>query len=1030
MNSEQVLGDQVAAFRLLFHGKPVSEELAQRIASTLASRSSAKPTGPVDLYECQAARAQFVSHRLQQRLDAVKAAVETGHLPANMRQRATLELKMTAFLALQKKLRVTLESVSLGKGNLLRDVPIDVKRYSRLISAPDPFQALSDSLGRGLAKRARAVDARSEAVASVFQQIPGHFERFSAFHRSNRETAMRVAERCKQACAALEKKKVDYKERQERERMKLLKTNNYEEYVKMLKQTKNTRLNELIDQTDKFLQEIGIKVAVQKQETAAHSRHVTGGFDAIMATEDDVPNEGDVTGFMDYYSSVHQIKEEVKQPACLTGGTLMAYQIAGLQWLVSLYNNKLNGILADEMGLGKTVQTIALLAYLEEVKANPGPHLVIVPLSTLPNWQNEFERWLPGFKVLTFKGSKIERRQLIQELKQEDYNVCLTTYDFVLREKSQLSNRLWRHIIVDEGHRMKNAKGKLHAILNGFKCTNRLLLTGTPLQNNLTELWSLLNFLLPRIFSSADDFEQWFSEPFAKVQGESDAALSEEEQLLVIHRLHVVLRPFLLRRIKSEVLTDLPDKQEFVIRVELSEWQRLAYDKMTESALSVMSAEGKVTNKTMHNSLMQLRKIANHPFLFLDEYRLDEDLFRVSGKFEILDRMLPKLVSTGHKVLIFSQMTSLLDVLGDYLDWKGLGFFRLDGSTSLEERRERMHTFNGSDEVRIFMLSTRAGGLGVNLQTADTVIIFDSDFNPQMDLQAQDRAHRVGQKNQVKVFRLITLSPIEQLILDKANHKLDLDSKIIQAGMFNRNASDDDRRERLKSIFESGGTAATSVHPTTPEELNRALARSTEEFVAFQEADAEVFGVSPHDLPQPGSPKQRAPAASGSVTTQKLAVTSTESVLVDLGRLISIDEVPEWVRGPSRAEGDDDEQINELTREMRKSRLAGSNMGAIDRMSDRQWLKLVMQEEEQPVAKKTKPKPDVSVGVNDLEEGDRIRLSSHDSTGYIIAEVDVLSRREITLTFLDGCSDISLPGTNLTLSAAEFGNKYTWELAQ
>jgi len=262
------------------------------------------------------------------------------------------------------------------------------------------------------------------------------------------------------------------------------------------------------------------------------------------------------------------------------------------------------------------------------------------------------------------------------------------------------------------------------------------------------------------------------------------------------------------------------------------------------------------------------------------------------------------------------------------------------------------------------------------------------------------------------------------LILDKANHKLDLDSKIIQAGMFNRQASDEDRRERLKSIFESGGAAVASSHPTSPEELNRALARSTEEFVSFQSADAEALGVSPHDLPKPGSPRHAQLAQTGSVTTQKLRAVEGGSILVELGRLISIEEVPDWVRGPS-ATAEDDDQLTELTREMRKTRQATSNLGSIDRMSDRQWLKLVMEEEETKKPKAVKPVDD-SVGLGELEEGDRIRLQNG-VEGVVLAEVDVLSRRGITLRFLDGCSDISLPGTLQTLTAADFA-RLRWEL--
>jgi hypothetical protein len=857
------------------------------------------------------------------------------------RSRANLDLKLKDLLAVQESCRREVEAARYHRiVPFRRFAKIDANKHVRIKQqVADPFAEIGASLSRGMAKRSRPVDARSETVAAVFQQIPEHYERFTSFHRAVREGALVLAEKCSRALTAVERKKIEQKEKEEKERMRLLRNNNYDEYVKLLRQTKNKRLNEILDQTDRFLQDIGVKVLVQKSETRRVLDRIAdqegdNGLPPTLAGEETTTSPTDVTGVMDYYSSVHKIREETQQPSTLVGGTLMPYQLAGLQWLVSLYNNKLHGILADEMGLGKTVQTIALLAYLAEYKGNKGPHLVIVPLSTMPNWQSEFDRWLPSFNVIAFRGSKDQRREALRQMRGDDVNVVLTTYDFILREKGPLTRKNWKSIVVDEGHRMKNSKSRLHQVLNGFTCGNRLLLTGTPLQNNLTELWSLLNFLLPKIFQSAEDFENWFNEPFSRIGDQDDAAgtkLSEEEQMLIIHRLHIVLRPFLLRREKAEVLKDLPDKQEFVVRVELSEWQQLAYEQMSQNALRVVDADGKVTAKAMQNSLMQLRKICNHPYLFMDSYRQDRDMFRTSGKFEVLDRMLPKLIHFGHKVLIFSQMTQLMDILGDYFEWRGLKYFRLDGSTAIEERRERMHLFNTGDDVNIFMLSTRAGGLGLNLQTADTVIIFDSDFNPQMDLQAQDRAHRVGQKNQVRVFRLITESQIEQSILDKAHHKLDIDQKIIQAGMFNRSSSEEDRRERLRTIMGGSSKSSWEGGPTAPEQLNRMLARSTEEFHYFQQVDAGLFGR--HAEPSDETAKRKKPAVPG-----------TDSLLVETGRLMSSHEVPEWITS-IKIEGEVDEPT-ELTRDMRRRESAGAGgLINLDNLTDFQWLKLMEAQE-------------------------------------------------------------------------------------
>ncbi len=372
-----------------------------------------------------------------------------------------------------------------------------------------------------------------------------------------------------------------------------------------------------------------------------------------------------------------------------------------------------------------------------------------------------------------------------EEMQGGQFNVLLTTYDYIMKDKAVLRKTLWQYIIVDEGHRMKNANCKFSQILgNSYRANHRLLLTGTPLQNSISELWALLNFLLPHIFHSVDSFEQWFNKPFASFAGgakgshgnseENESELREEEKLLVIHRLHQVLRPFLLRRMKADVLHQLPQKIEKVIKCELSAWQKLVYRQIQDHGNTVLQS-GKSGGLT--NILMQLRKICNHPYLFLQNtWENDYDLVRASGKVELLDRMLPKLQAAGHRVLIFSQMTQLMNILEvrrsidhnififrdfcnyhticcsknnqltrksylqDYFAIRRYRYLRLDGSTKTELRERRMFQFNGTDSPFFcFLLSTRAGGLGVNLQTADTVIIFDSDWNPQMDLQAQDR---------------------------------------------------------------------------------------------------------------------------------------------------------------------------------------------------------------------------------------------------------------------------------------------------
>jgi SNF2 family DNA or RNA helicase len=292
---------------------------------------------------------------------------------------------------------------------------------------------------------------------------------------------------------------------------------------------------------------------------------------------------------------------------------------------------------------------------------------------------------------------------------------------------------------------MKNAESKFAVTLGTqYTTKHRILLTGTPLQNNLPELWALLNFLLPTIFNSVESFDQWFNRPFAQFGSsgadESEQILDNEERMLIIHRLHELLRPFMLRRVKSEVLDQLPEKVEKVLRCELSSWQKELYKQISAKAQADKSLMGTFVEQPtrgLNNVVMQLRKVCNHPYLFNPQgYHINENIIRSSGKFELLDRMLPKLKAAGHRILMFTQMTAVMTILEDYFAYRGYASLRLDGSTPAEEREKRMYKFNAPDSPYfIFLLSTRAGGLGLNLATADVVIIFDSDWNPMMDLQ-------------------------------------------------------------------------------------------------------------------------------------------------------------------------------------------------------------------------------------------------------------------------------------------------------
>ena len=659
-----------------------------------------------------------------------------------------------------------------------------------------------------------------------------------------------------------ERELIKEKERQERERIKHLMNADEDAYRKLVDEKKHARLALLLSQTDSYIDSLkqlvrqhqqanrargrSAKAVVDKSETSTindseatkSSNDQTGHDEAIRdamksaATKED----DDYDAKESYYSIAHRIREPVtEQSKMLVGGQLKPYQLQGLEWLVSLYNNNLNGILADEMGLGKTIQTIALIVHLTESKKNPGPSLIIVPLSTLSNWSAEFQRWAPDVNVLQYKGLPHVRKMHAQVIRTGRFNVLLTTYEYIMRDRSVLSKVSWKYLIVDEGHRMKNHHCKLTQILNTYysNAPHRLLLTGTPLQNNLPELWALLNFILPTIFKSATTFTDWFNAPFATLPSEK-VELNHEETLLIIRRLHQVLRPFLLRRLKKEVESQLPEKIEYIIKCELSALQRCLYHAMSKNrTLIIANQNGKTGRRALMNKIMQLRKICNHPFLFPEiEERValslghkdgvinGPDLFRVSGKFELLDRILPKLKASGHKILLFCQMTSVMDLLEYYLSYRNYSYLRLDGTTKADDRCELLRSFN-DDNVNcfIFLLSTRAGGVGLNLQRADTVILFDSDWNPHQDQQAQDRAHRIGQKNEVRVLRLMTVNTVEEKILACARYKLNVDEKVIQAGMFNRSSTSSERHDYLEQLMEGEDEAKDDDEDIPDDEL-------------------------------------------------------------------------------------------------------------------------------------------------------------------------------------------------------------------
>ncbi|AQK54391.1 Protein PHOTOPERIOD-INDEPENDENT EARLY FLOWERING 1 [Zea mays] len=693
--------------------------------------------------------------------------------------------------------------------------------------------------------------------------------------------------------------------------------------------------------------------------------------------------------------------------------SLREYQHIGLDWLVAMYEKRLNGILADEMGLGKTIMTISLLAHLACEKGIWGPHLIVVPTSVMLNWETEFLKWCPAFKILTYFGSAKERKQKRQGwMKPNFFHVCITTYRLVIQDSKVFKRKKWKYLILDEAHLIKNWKSQRWQTLLNFNSKRRILLTGTPLQNDLMELWSLMHFLMPHVFQSHQEFKDWFCNPISGMVEGQDKVNKE-----IIDRLHNVLRPFILRRLKRDVEKQLPKKQEHVIYCRLSRRQRNLYeDFIASSETQATLASGNYFG--MISIIMQLRKVCNHPDLFegrpiissfdmaginmqlsysvcmlldkspfsqvglsdmnlvftqnefsmssweadevisafplsttswnhdldtfcsnkdrqgsnltnifediqkaLQEERIKESRERAAsiawwnrvrcqkrpvygtnmihvltvkhhvsnildkrnnplchmdysssladlvlpsverfqkmldivesftfaipaarapppvcwyskgnspvfidpayrekcmnefspilspirsaivrrqvyfpdrrliqfdcGKLQELAILLRRLKSEGHRALIFTQMTKMLDVLEEFINLYGYTYLRLDGSTPPEERQTLMQRFNTNPKFFLFILSTRSGGVGINLVGADTVIFYDSDWNPAMDQQAQDRCHRIGQTREVHIYRLISESTIEENILKKANQKRALDDLVIQRGSYN-----------------------------------------------------------------------------------------------------------------------------------------------------------------------------------------------------------------------------------------------------
>jgi len=473
------------------------------------------------------------------------------------------------------------------------------------------------------------------------------------------------------------------------------------------------------------------------------------------------------------------------------------YQVSGLNWLCYKWHQSQSVILADEMGLGKTIQSLAFLQYLKHSFQVSGPFIVVVPLSTIRNWEDEIKKWTT-LNILTYIGNGKDRlimqKYLFFSGSKENhikFDLLLTSYDILSKDLLFLRSIKWIVAIYDEAHKLKNHKSKIYESCFSIKSDHTILLTGTPIQNSIEEIWSLLHFIDTNCFPSIDGFLRSYSD------------MSSEN----IRELQVLIEPYILRRKKSDVEISLKPKEETIIEVELSQFQRMAYRMTLDDHREELMSSISKNPINLNNLSMDLRKICNHPFL-INHFEIlakeqakatnkvaDNDslsyeqecqcMIDSSGKLILINKLLPKLKENGHKVLIFSQMTSVLDIIADYLDYKNFTYERLDGTNNIQQRSSSIDRFCSDENLFVFLLSTKAGGLGINLTVADTVIIYDSDWNPQNDIQAMSRCHRIGQTQEVKVYRLISRATYESEMFERASKKLGLDYALLDSGQTN-----------------------------------------------------------------------------------------------------------------------------------------------------------------------------------------------------------------------------------------------------
>lgn len=545
----------------------------------------------------------------------------------------------------------------------------------------------------------------------------------------------------------------------------------------------------------------------------------------------------DITEIDDDVAVRGKFKFHKEKPAILSPDLVLKdYQQVGINWLHLLYRKRLSCILADEMGLGKTCQVISFMAMLQE-QGEKGPHLVVVPSSTLENWLREFRKFCPTLVVEPYYGSQNERAEMRDYLTSPEakFDVIVTTYNLACGTKQDvafLKSMNFNVCVYDEGHMLKNSQSDRYNKLMRIKANFRLLLTGTPLQNNLRELVSLLAFIIPSLFDGCkDDLAQIFKHKATTNDASSHMPLLSEQR---VARAKTMMTPFILRRKKEQVLKHLPPKTHEVAYCTLSPAQQDIYEEQMERMRQLRKdkAEGKSVPRS-GNPLMLLRKAALHQLLFrrnfsneviktmskeimkeeryyeanqqyiledmeimsdyelhklclqfpaISKHALQDEQWMDAGKVAKLTELLPTMKANNDRILIFSQFTQCLDLLEAVLDTLGIAFLRLDGQTPVEVRQDMIDKFYEETDITVFLLSTKAGGFGINLACANTVIIFDLSFNPHDDKQAEDRAHRVGQTREVRVIRLVCKNTVEEKILELNNTKLALDKSVSGEG--------------------------------------------------------------------------------------------------------------------------------------------------------------------------------------------------------------------------------------------------------